>query len=882
LVVDQAAVAAYHAAIEWGVTVSDRGMTIFNSHWERSEDWYRLPEISWDDLERNQKFIEALSPDGVRNGLLDELAIETYPFDHPLLRVDEALVERLGIWRKHALEYAPRAEGLDAELQILFAQLFVLRAVEDRILAPELPALSTVLRGHGVARDALASLYSAAQARIEPSLFAMLPPPAIAADILAGLIQDLYWARHLPGRKVRYNFAWLDADVLGNAYEKYVSTEAIERAPHQQVDIFREQQRTIEERSVRKAGGIYYTPAYLVRALTAEAIDNAMGGETNGWAPMHPTPPSITAPLTTVGMEEASQTQDGPDGDGFRLPFIADFACGSGAFLVAAADHLLRKLRAVEPTRAWAHELIAGQHIVGIDVDERAVTITKLNLWIRLTAEPESLPLPALDDVIIHGDSLSDEPWKQLPPGFDVVVGNPPFIKTQGAPDRPDLPERFRTAVGRFDYAYLFAERAATKLRRQGIFSLVVPNRLFRNRDAGAIRDLVSALTDLLVIIDFGSEEVFKGTSSYIGTITARRRSETDPERQLVRVVRVASAKEKFLGAMLTRAIRTEGEVRNDVLYAYDAAHPHGPSPWLLLSPRDQLRRVRLSERSKLLSELALVRQGIRTGANDLFIVAAEALAEDFVRIRNALGESAVVETDILRPVVFGSAIRRYEAVQADRYLIYPYRRGVLLEEVEFRERYPAAWKYLERYRDFLAERASLTKTGRWYELIRQRESDWLDRPKLVIRDLATESSFAIDDLGGTYLIGGTAVMPQDPAWLWPLLAYLNTRLVSEYLRQSTPAFRGGFQKFEPRHLEGIPIPRRLLRDPDLRQELEDAAWVVVRAQSAGDEEARSHAEARIESAVRTIVDSPITESDLDVEDSELGGFRTIGESEDV
>lgn len=805
--------------------------------------------------------MEALTPDGVMNGTLVRHALSTYQFDDQLLPVDDELVRRLGLWRKQAFEFVPKADQMDEQLQMLFAQLFVLRVVEDRELADNLPALRSVLRGETVDREALATLYTAARPAIQSDLFAEAPYLGLPDHVLSGIIRDLYNPPHLP-HTAQYNFAWLDVDVLGRAYEKYLSTIPVERPPVAQADLFREPIRTIEERSVQKQSGVYYTPTFLVRSLTAEAIDKVLSVEWDGWSPDHPTPKLLVDFLHSSAEAEQPALSE-PELQNNRLPYIADFACGSGHFLVVAADHLLRRLRAIDPDRPWARELIEGRHIVGIDVDPRAVTLTKMNLWIRLAAE-ERLPLPALDRAIICADSLSSEPWDQLPSAYDVVLGNPPFIAAENAPVRADdLAARFETAKGRFDYAYLFVELAVTKLKTNGVLSLVVPNRLFRNKDAGVVRALLTRDTDMLLVTDFGSEEVFKGTSAYIGTITARRRGETDPEPGSVRVIRVKDTRDKFLGAMLTRAARARGEMNNDIVHAFDAAIPPGPRQWLMLSPQDQRKRVLIDERSVRLGEIAVARQGIRTGANDIFVVEAQSPNDEFSRIVNGLGESVVVETALLRPVVFGSEIRRFDRVLANRYVLYPYRRGVLLEEPELVENYPRTWDYLQRYRSLLAARSSLSPTARWYGIIRPRENAWLESQKLVIRDLAVETAFAIDDLGGTYLIGGSAVIPHDPEFIWCLLGYLNTRLVSDYLRQATPAFRGGFQKFEPRHLEDIPVPHRLLTDSDCQRTLALAAKRAVFARLSDDEATFTSTEKELESAVQELVNGPVIAQDF-------------------
>lgn len=854
-----AAVAAYHASIDWGVLVGPDGLTVFHSRWIRNRDWYRLPHLSWASLEPAHELLEGLSPDGLTTGSLQRFATQNfYAADEYLRPVDEELVRRLDDWRHRALAIAPITDGVDEALQLLFAQFFVLRAVEDRGLARGLKPLSEALTGRLIDRATLRAIFDEAKVRVQSELFAETPRALIADEVVAGVINDLYVARHLP-IPARYNFAWLDADVLGRAYEKYLS-RVLEALPYREQGDFFGNIRHIREIDVRRQEGVYYTPSFLVRSLVAQAIDPVIENGTGETYKGLVTPRLLVDRLTATAIASEPNAAHGGSPSIHPLPYVADFACGSGGFLVAAADYLLRRLRELDGARAWAHELVTGQHIVGIDKDPRAVTLTRLNLYIRLTSEPESLPLPSLDKCVVQGDSLGREVWDKIPTAYDAVLGNPPFLATENQLAREELVRVFETAQGRFDFAYLFVELALRKLRPHGVLSLVVPNRLFRNRDAGPIRSLLTSQADLLCVSDFGAQEVFKGVSAYIGTLTARKRVATDSEAPTCRVVNVRATDEvAFLGALLTRAAEEPGEIQNDVLEAFDIPHPRGSSPWLLLSPKARARRLSLTARSVLLGEIAVSRQGIRTGANDIFILVVDSSDGEYARVTNLAGDSATLEAALLRPVVFGTEIQRFDALSTTRCVLYPYLRGFVVEESELRERYPKTFDYLTRYREPLAERGSLVKSGgRWYELIWKRDQQWLDRPKLVIRDLVMECAFAIDEGGGIYLVGGTAIVPAEPASLWPLLGYLNTRVVWDFLRQATPSFRGGFQKVEPRHLDAIPVPLRLIKDASTADAIGGAAKRAVRAKIAKRAGELQEAELEIERIVEVVLGSPI------------------------
>lgn len=815
---DTAALLAYHSSIEWGLITDVKQSILFNSHWIRNNSWFSLPPIDWKRSSVGIELLEALTPSGLTLGLIDELALKHYSPDRLLLPVDDALVDRLDHWREETLRFVKAVENVDSILQELFAQFFVLRAVEDRNLAPQLPRLDSVLcEGDRVNRKAIDDLFSEAKRNIQSELFnGIIDLEKIPDFVLGGIIRDLYVPHQLPGKDFKYNFAWIDADILGRAYEKYLSTVLVpSTVMPPQIRLWDQPYREIERvTTARKISGVYYTPSFLVRNLTEQCLDRFFRDRANGSR---------------------------------MIPRVADLSCGSGSFLTAAVDSLIRRLRDEDPNKNWGRELVNKKCIIGIDIDPRAVTITRLQLWLRLAEEPHPLPLPRLERTIVNGDSLKEETWDLLPAGYDVILGNPPFIATGDVQSRKELAARFKSAQGRFDYSYLFVEMAIRKLKNEGVIGLVIPNRLFTNKDASALRKIITSEMNLCVITDFGSNEIFVGTSSYIGTFIAKK-NRTKVESPTVRFVRVLDLPPRFVGAVLAEAARAHSDVRNDYLTAFEASHPRGSYEWRLLSDSAVTARARLAERSESLPTIAGIYQGIRTGANDVFIVTLEPESSGtLVHARNGFGETHLIETALLRPVIFGSDIQRYDYVRPKQFLIYPYHLNRLMLEQELRSQFPQTLAYLSRYRHILAERSTVvSRGGSWYALSWPRDETWLNSKKLLIRDLATETSFALDDIGNTYLVGGTAVVPADEQLLYPLLGYLNSALINWYLTQITPAFRADFQKFEPQHLSAVPVLREVINEPDMVDALTPLVIGVLQAKQAGNMEQQRMSEFEI------------------------------------
>lgn len=288
-----------------------------------------------------------------------------------------------------------------------------------------------------------------------------------------------------------------------------------------------------------------------------------------------------------------------------------------------------------------------------------------------------------------------------------------------------------------------------------------------------------------------------------------------------MRVMFVSSLEPDFMTSELLEAEARDVASRDGQLRSYNARQP-GAGAWQLLSVREQTTRVLLDEGSVRLGDIATVAQGIRTGANDIFVL--EILEDDgtsLARVNNGLGEQWFIERDLLEPLVFGTELVRFTEVQPVRKLLYPYRAGRAISELQLRERYPRAQEYLRAYRDILSARASLRGTGsEHYELIRPRDERWLRRPKLLIRDLAPATAFAADPAGTAFLVGGTAVVPADPDHTLSLLAYLNSPLISRFAERQAPSFKGDFFKFEPGVLSAIPVLNAVIEDDQVMRDL--------------------------------------------------------------
>ncbi len=252
----------------------------------------------------------------------------------------------------------------------------------------------------------------------------------------------------------------------------------------------------------RKLGGVFYTPPEVVEMIVRLTLATGRG--------------SVEAPT------------------------VLDPACGSGAFLLGAYAQLARRGAALAANERAG---LIKASIFGIDADPRAARLARINLKLAARAARERSRLRGLEDIvsrrIITGSSL-DEPGRTRPVpsaversfpevmnrgGFDVVIGNPPYVKNKDLdPKRKRLWRKvYGCARGQYDLMVLFLEKGMEVLRPGGRMGFLVSNK-FMTADYGrAIRDRILSTCRIEEIVDLSGAGVFRGTAIYPSILVVRK-----------------------------------------------------------------------------------------------------------------------------------------------------------------------------------------------------------------------------------------------------------------------------------------------------------------------------------------------------------------------
>lgn len=398
----------------------------------------------------------------------------------------------------------------------------------------------------------------------------------------------------------------------------------------------------------------------------------------------------------------------------------------------------------------------------------------------------------------------------QLHDGFDIVIGNPPYVKAGNIPmPKSELKsfygrkDRHGEPLGSFegnaDYLVYFVERGIRLLKPGGAFGYITSNKWYRAKFGKNLRFWMSQNTNLLTIIDFGDARVFDAIA-YPTIIIAERR------------VGAPKPGHRFLALNWQQV---EKAVKERFWTYLDSAGFEMPqvalekSAWQIepTAKRDVLSRIASS--GPRLSEFIddRVYRGVTTGFNRAFEL-------------NADQAKAILTADrkyaqVILPYITGDDVERWITPETGNYIIFT-RRGIDIQS------FPAILKHLEKYRDLLEpEPANWTpprsgakwpgrKRGsyKWYE-IQDNTAYWekFIGPKIISTKISSRPTFSLDRTGA--VIGNTGYLI-DAGTDAPLLTIiLNSPVSNYYSRQTFVGKQGGFYEVQPDGLANFCIPLR-------------------------------------------------------------------------
>ncbi len=532
------------------------------------------------------------------------------------------------------------------------------------------------------------------------------------------------------------------------------------------------------KKSKRKKDGVFYTPEYITKYI----VDNTLGKLcddkkqelklTEIIAPKNSKKPTKKEQLQKDNLEEYRNWL-------LNLK-ILDPACGSGAFLNQALDFLINEHQSLQKDLVVMQDLTAyyeieksilENNLYGVDINEDAVEIAKLSLWLRTASKGRELT--KLADKILCANSLLDMPFEEG--SFDVVIGNPPYVRQENIDNEKKekyILKHNNVATSTADLYVYFYELSIKLLSPQGLLGFITPNKWMERTYGANLRKYLKEY-NILKIINYGELSIFDDASTEPATIILKNEKNNNDISYLM----VKSLEEAQSLDYKTITYKKES-LSNDI--------------WRFINPiissiLDKFKdtEINITDYTK-----GGVYYGIKTGFNKAFII-------DEVTY-NYIVKKDINSKKLLKKMVEGDDFGKWYLNHSGRYMV------ATGYDIDIREEYIGIYNHLEQYKEKLIKRQD--KGVNYWNLRACDYYDKLEKPKLIYYHTALTHGFYYDT-EGYYISANCYFIANADRYLQCILNSQLFHFIKKYLFPSFgDAENGGRVRLDANKMNKLPI----------------------------------------------------------------------------
>lgn len=776
-----------------------------------------------------------LSRERVAAGSLDQFLRRDRKSIRYRIPVDKSFLNQLTDWRQnlasnvHRLNPGLETGSLNDIVQRLLDRIVFIRIAEERkVIEPgqlrELVELWEQRGGKVPIMQDLVGLFSQINDDFNGEIFKPHPCEGIRVDssVLAHVIRRLY------PPKSPYRFDAIGVELLGSIYERYLGNT---------LQLTARRVRLVEKPEVRKAGGVYYTPQFVVDYIVRSTVGKLVVGKTP---------------------KEVEKLR------------ILDPACGSGSFLIGAFQFLIDwhlSYYHAHPKEARLHPMypevvkdidgtdrlsfhaktrILRHNLYGVDIDQQAVEITMMSLYLKaLEGEksmlaPKQEVLPELKYNIRSGNSLIGpdigkdraltlQEQERVKPfdwhsrvsgfgdilargGFDAVIGNPPYVRIQTtkSSDIEYFDYHYQSATGNYDIYCLFVERGLHCLKPSGRLGFIVPHRFFKSDYGQGLRSVITAGSKIEDIVDFDGYMVFEDASINTSIIVLQKDKSGSTKNTSFTRAKFVDLPQKAVASLLASvAQETDTKFETGPINT----NQFSSAPWIFVRPAEESLWNKLESVKPKLGEIATdIFQGFKTGSDAIYTANIVKESSKFSQVKFlADGQERRIESALLLHLIKGGEMKRFQIGSSDLAVLFPYQNGKLIAAEVMAKSYPHGWSYLRSKKSELQGREEgKMKGANWYAYTRSQALTVMPQPKIIVPDYYAHASYGLDANGAYSFFGGGAggygiVLPENYDLRY-IVGLLNSTLLDWYLRKiSVRAYQTAFM-YVRKYIEQLPI----------------------------------------------------------------------------
>ncbi|OXZ40161.1 Eco57I restriction-modification methylase domain-containing protein [Finegoldia magna] len=765
---------------------------------------YRYKVFHYKDyVDSFEEIYSLISRESVVNGDFKKWTEIERPEDYSRTSLDSVFLNQLNTWRvsiaNDILTKDPDVDliYLNEQIQLFLNQVIFLRFAEDNRFEG-----SESLKDEILKHDSYINYFKDLDNKYNSDLFKdSTIINEISDNLLKEIVEDLYFP------KTSYDFSVIDLAILSKIYENFLQQEII----------IENGKAKLEKTKSAKLKAVVSTPDEIVVAMVHNVLDKYIRGKKP---------------------EEIAELK------------ICDLAVGSGIFLIEAYNYIenylvdyYSKVKNQYPSK----ELVpfsVKRHIIenvlwGFDINSQAVKLTRFSLLLRLlsnekaeSVENISPILPNLKNTIINANSLvSDEDidltttpldslYEIVPldieniknQKFDIILGNPPYLKKEDILNStPEIETNlyndiYLSAYKQYDKYFLFIEKAVNLLDKSGTAILLVPNKMFIVGAGKKLRKLLYDESIVYKIYDFGVSQLFNGVINYVCILHL---SNNDGEFEYTSVSNADEVFNKKTG------IKYSNEDLNN-------------NHWFLTSDIELKNKFTLAMNEfPCIEEEIIPANGIQTSKNTVYEIDKSKITKSddktitFTYEKQEFSIEKAILKDLYKPTINKGVKKSYENIVANKYVIFPYTNGKIIEENVLMSDYPLAYEYLLYNKDKLLPsvfggkrdvKGCAPKDIKWYQYGRTQGLNVGLKDKLIVGVLSKNPIFNIDREGMLYASGGTAgyiglfLKDNSKYTLEFMQAWLSHYFTDQIFKTIGSDFEGGYYTHGTNTYKSIPL----------------------------------------------------------------------------
>ena len=382
--------------------------------------------------------------------------------------------------------------------------------------------------------------------------------------------------------------------------------------------------------------------------------------------------------------------------------------------------------------------------------------------------------------------------------GFDVVIGNPPYIRVQtsNSAEKDYLCQEYLGARGKYDIYVLFIEKALKLVKEGGLFSFIVPNKFTQAKYGELLKEHILKKYTIEYFIDFGDLKVFEEVTTYPCIIVIKKEK---PSKKFGNYFKI----KKLSPEILHKASQEVGEKycnNEDYTYFNFRQQTLTKDNWSFMPEEMQMVYDKIIKSSEIkLGEITEKNiQGFITGDNESFMFKVDNVPN--------------IEPNLLKKVPKGKNVQKYVILDDGYQVLYTNKSDKSPLSISDLKKYPKVLNYLNEKSIQLKKRKffgkEMSEFVEWWQLVHPLKFEYFETPKIITPNLSSENRFVFDEEGyfiehDCYII--TLKNKYIPDYKY-IVALLNSKVIEFFFKQTSPMFSGGYYKYHTQYLDKIPI----------------------------------------------------------------------------